>query len=261
MTRPENLAEVVSQANPFVMTLIVLVCILMGLLAVSQRILDKKGAFAASIIGAVIAITADFIWLVILILFLSMNHFVTITKYRDKEQRGLAEGRKGMRGLENVLANGLIPSVIAFSALYLEESVAPMLYLTAICAVSADTFASELGVLSNKVYLITTFKKVKAGVDGGISGLGEVSSMVGSILLAFAGFFLIGCFSKPFLQFPLTPFYFLLPFFAGVISCHLDSFLGATLQRWGYLTNNGVNFLAVTVTTMGVWALFVFEIF
>lgn len=242
------------------MVLIVLVCILMGMLAVSQKILDRKGAVAASIIGAIIAITADFIWLIILILFLAMNHFVTITKYRDKEKKGLAEGRKGMRGLENVLANGLIPSVIAFSALYLEESVAPMLYLTAICAVSSDTFASELGVLSDKVYLITSFKKVKPGVDGGISGLGEVSSVIGSIILAFAGFFLIGCFSKPFLQFPLAPFYFALPFIAGVVSCHLDSLLGATLQRWGYLTNNGVNFLAVTVTTMGVWALFVFDI-
>ncbi|MDP6154668.1 MAG: DUF92 domain-containing protein [Candidatus Thermoplasmatota archaeon] len=264
MDAATNLVEVILYRSPFYIVTVFLICILLGLFAVSKKILDRRGAIGASIIGGVIAITADFVWLILLILFLALNHFVTITKYSYKEQMGLAEGKRGMRSLDNVLANGLIPSVIAFSAVYLEEGVAPVLYLTAICAVSADTFASEIGVLSKKVYLITTFKKVKPGVDGGVSGLGEVSSMVGSVISAFFGFFLIGhlssYFSSSFLSFPLKPLYLFLPFAAGVLSCQLDSILGATLQRWGYLSNSGVNFLSVIITTMGVWALFVFDI-
>ena len=264
MAIPTTLLEAIVEKEAFYILATILVCILLGFFAVSEKILDRKGAICASIIRAVIAIAADFFWLLILILFLAMNHFVTITKYGYKVKKGLAEGKKGMRGLDNVLANGLIPGIIAFGGVYLEKGVAPVLYLTAICAVSADTFASELGVLSEKVYLITTFKKVKPGIDGGVSMLGSMSSVIGSVILAASGFFMIGYFSSyfswSFLSFPLTPLYFLVPFIAGVLSCQFDSLLGATLQRWGYLTNNGVNFLTVTVTTMAVWALFVFDI-
>ncbi len=260
MGDPSNLVELLNFHGAFHVTLALIICLLLGMFAVVGKILDRKGAVAASVIGAVIAITTDFVWLLILILFLALNHFVTITKFSYKEERGLSEGKKGKRGLDNVLANGFIPSVIAFSSLYLETGVGPVLYLTAVCAVSADTFASELGVLSEKVYMITNFKRVKPGVDGGISVLGQFSAVMGSVILAGTGFILIGFLSPRFLSFSIRPLYFLIPFIAGFISCQLDSYLGATLQRWKYLSNNGVNFLSVTVTTMSVWALFVFDI-
>ena len=252
--------ELVIDHGAFHIVMALIICLLLGLFAVLGKVLDRKGAIAASVVGVIITITTDFVWLIILIFFLALNHLVTITKFSYKEERGLAEGRKGKRGLDNVLANGLIPALIAFSALYIGERFAPVLYLTAVCAVSADTFASEIGVLSNNVYLITTFRRVEPGVDGGISGLGQFSAIMGSIILAGSGFILIGFFSPTFLSFPIKPRYFLIPFVAGFVSCQIDSLLGATLQRWKYLSNNGVNFLSVSMTTMGVWALMAFDV-
>lgn len=260
MVTPGTVTEVVLSKSPLYLAGMVAACIGLGVFAAYFRILNRKGSVAAAIIGLIIGITADLSWFVLLLIFLGSNYLVTIARTDYKRSRGLMEGNSGERGLANVLANGIVPTFVAFIAVYMESDLAAVLYITALCGVTADTFASELGILSEKVYLITNFKKVEPGVDGGISGLGEACSFLGSVIPAAAGFFFIGRYSADFLSFPLHPIYFLLPFLAGVVVCHVDSLLGATIQRRGYVSNSGVNLLSLTVVSLAVWLLFLFDV-
>ncbi|MBR2093872.1 MAG: DUF92 domain-containing protein, partial [Candidatus Methanomethylophilaceae archaeon] len=51
----------------------------------------------------------------------------------------------------------------------------------------ADTVASEIGVRDAKAYLITTFKRVPPGTNGGVSVLGTAISTVASLVIAVLG--------------------------------------------------------------------------
>jgi uncharacterized protein (TIGR00297 family) len=93
--------------------------------------------------------------------------------------------------------------------------------------------ASEIGKTAGKVYLITNFERVEPGVSGGVSLKGEVAAAIGSSIAVFTALMLqmIGLRAGA------------IALLAGFIAIHVDSLLGATLEK-KYLTNSGVNFLA-----------------
>lgn len=139
----------------------------------------------------------------------------------------------------------------------------------ACCA--ADTWASELGVLSkSKPRLITTFRAVPPGTNGGVSLLGLAASTLGG---AFVGLlYLVMSLFSPTAQ----PQVIVLGAIAGLFGSLLDSLLGATLQATWFdtsakkiceerihsagaavhicgvdvLTNEQVNAVSVLVTTV-----------
>jgi len=108
-------------------------------------------------------------------------------KYAFKSEIGAAEPKGGTRGFASVLANGWVPMVVALLSFEnpfittFPKSVAAVLYLTAISAAASDTIASELGVLSEKAYMITTFKRCKAGTNGGVSALGTSAALAAAL--------------------------------------------------------------------------------
>ncbi|KAN0078251.1 Integral membrane protein DUF92 domain containing protein [Tylopilus felleus] len=103
-----------------------------------------------------------------------------------------------------------------------------------------DTLASELGILSSSPpVLITTFKKVPPGTNGGISVGGTIASAIGGCIVGLAQFVSLvlentACRAE---------WTILLPTLigwgsaAGVLGSMLDSLLGATLQRTRYSTD------------------------
>ena len=94
--------------------------------------------------------------------------------------------------------------------------------------------ASEVGKTAEKVYLITNFKRVEPGVSGGISLLGEIAALMGCLIVCISAV-LLGVLSVKLA---------IVAFLAGFIGVHVDSILGATLEKKGYLNNAGVNFFA-----------------
>jgi Predicted membrane protein len=105
-----------------------------------------------------------------------------------------------------------------------------------IFAITADTFGSELGTLDSKTYLITTFQRTTTGINGGISFLGEVAALVGSLIIAI---------SYSLMSVNGIIVYDLIAITtAGFISCQIDSILGAVFENKGKLSKGQVNFLA-----------------
>ena len=101
-------------------------------------------------------------------------------------------------------------------------------------AATADTLASELGnVYGRRYYHILTLRPDARGLNGVVSLEGTALGLAGSAVLA-AAYCLGGGDGW-------RAFGWLLA--AGTAGNLLDSVLGATLERRGWLGNNAVNFL------------------
>ena len=64
-------------------------------------------------------------------------------------------------------------------------------YYAGFACCNADTWASEVGTLStNKPFLITNFRRVPYGTNGGVSFLGCLMSFLGGMVIGFGVFVL-----------------------------------------------------------------------
>ena len=165
-----------------------------------------------------------------------------------KERLGTAEKRLG-RGAAQVAANLGMAALLFEPAIRSWVTDAPWVSrgnvvaaipafsvgLAALAEAAADTISSELGqVLGGAPRMITTLRLVEAGTDGAISFAGSLAGVIAAGLVACAGTWA--------LQGNLAML--MASWAGGVFGLLFDSWLGATLERRGWLNNDGVNFLS-----------------
>ncbi len=210
---------------------------LLGYLAYRARIADISAMLSATLIGVVIIISNGIWWFVILLAFFFLGGLFTRYKYDFKKARGIAESKGGVRGYKNVFSNSLAALALAVAFKVFPSQAVFLLpaYLGSISTATGDTLASEIGqTWKGEPRMITTFKKVRAGTDGGVTALGELAAFAGAGAIAFLSIMLI----KNDVVLALAVLA------GGFIGTNIDSVLGATLQQKGYLSNNGVNLFA-----------------
>lgn len=119
------------------------------------------------------------------------------------------------------------------------EIILNYLVICSLAALIADTASSEVGQwVKCKTYSIISLKKTTQGIDGGVSVNGFVGSVI--CILVYLALFTI--------FYNLNWHNFILIFFISEISNLADSFLGATIQKKGYLNNEQVNFVAILLS-------------
>jgi len=229
-----------------------LLCIAVGYVIYRRGMLDLPGSVLAVGMALAISFMAETSWLFLLLLFLILGFLSTRYCYEKKRELRLAERRFGMRSWENVLANGLVPTSFALlwyltPVLALQDGWMKLCYIASVATVTGDTLSSEIGVLSRgKTVLITTLKDVPKGTDGGISALGEVTGAAGAFLIGVAAYLLGLAAFKPAIVAALA---------GGTVGFHVDSLLGALLERRKVIGNASVNFLsALTGSAAGLYA-------
>jgi uncharacterized protein (TIGR00297 family) len=159
-----------------------------------------------------------------------------------KQQLGVAEDKRG-RNTAQVAANlGAAGLAAAFSLMYpLPGSCYTVMVVAALAEATADTLASELGeVVGGQPLLVTTFRRVAPGTDGGISLAGTVAGVSGALLVVAVSWatlkLSVGDASAVAV--------------GAVGGLFVDSLLGATLERRGWLNNDAVNFLSTLAAAL-----------
>jgi uncharacterized protein (TIGR00297 family) len=165
--------------------------------------------------------------------------------YRRKLALGIAERREG-RNAWQVLANLAVAALgsVVFSAT--GNRVWLVAVVTALTEAAADTVASEIGQARGPdARLITTGQRVPAGTDGGITISGSIAGLAAGLAIAAvatAG----GMLPRAQLWIPVA---------AGFAGMLIDSLLGATVQRRGWISNQAVNLLATLAAAAVAYAI------
>lgn len=214
-------------------TALIIIC--GGILAAISKKLTLGGMIAGWAVAFMVFIGAHFTGLIIMATFFAAGVIATGWKATQKFKKGLAENKSGTRNAGQVLANAGAPAIAGL--LYLLNIIPQTLSLLIIAAcfssAIADTLSSELGnVYGRKYYNILTLKKDEQGLNGVVSIEGFLFGLAGSILIA--SIYSSSCgWNK----------YSLIIIIAGTAGNLLDSVLGATVERKGFMNNDTVNFL------------------
>jgi uncharacterized protein (TIGR00297 family) len=226
--------------------LVLLLCGLLAVLSYRLGLLTPSGSLASFAVGVLIGYLGSITWLVLLIVFALSGFVVTKYKFELKARNGLQEGKKGERTYKNVIANGLVPTAIAVVFFAAGEQSSPLANLTYLCAISvaaSDTIASELGVLSPKVRLITTMRPVPPGTNGGISAFGTLWAFLGAIFASILGWMVLFPGALPDLR-------IFVPVIFGFLGCNIDSLIGATWETKGHVDKLGTNILSMLIGSL-----------
>lgn len=185
--------------------------------------LTRSGLLAALLVGASAA-AAGAAWMALLFLYFIAATVVSRLGRENKTRKagGLLE-KSGSRDAIQVLANGGGFAAGALMFALTNEPIWVAFSAGSLAASSADTWATELGLLSRAApRSILTGKPVQPGTSGGVTLAGTGAGVVGAFLVAAVA---------PLLASGVSPG---APLIGGVAGMVVDSILGATVQerRW-----------------------------
>jgi uncharacterized protein (TIGR00297 family) len=202
-----------------------LLSIIVAWAAFRARFLTANGSVMTFILATLIFGTGGWIWAVpILIFFILSSVLSTTGKKRKTRFEGIFE-KSSRRDAGQVIANGGLSGGMALLNSLMPDPAWYLGYLGALAAVNADTWATEIGILSRvKPRLITTGKPVPHGISGGITPSGLAGALLGAFMIAIGGWL---CAGYEHLKAPLCLIWITAAGFTGSL---VDSLLGATLQ-------------------------------
>ncbi|HMA33028.1 MAG TPA: DUF92 domain-containing protein [Chloroflexia bacterium] len=207
-----------------------------GLVAYAAGSLTAGGVLGAILTGGTTLACGGLAWgLLLIVFFVSSSALSRVgTQTRRKREAARAFAKGGQRDLGQVLANGGVPAVLAVLSAAAPASWQPALYTAfaaSLAAVTADTWATELGVLSRAApRLVTSGRVVAAGTSGGVSALGLLAAAGGALFIGGAAVLLAGIW--PVRGVPAGSVGLIGSVFAGGLLGALgDSVLGATIQQ------------------------------
>ena len=205
--------------------------------------LSKSGAVAACVVGGTIFGFGGVGWAVLLVLFFISSSALSTFKARDSRKIKAAEtfDKGGRRDAAQVLANGgvaalmaLLAGVSVFPFTDLENYLYPTFlvsaYAGALAAATADTWATEIGVLSKAPpRMLTTGQVAEVGTSGAVTWVGSLASIAGALFIGLAAALLNML--MLFGPYQVNPLRLMLAALAGGVAGSLfDSLLGATVQ-------------------------------
>ncbi len=198
------------------------------------RLLTRDGVVAAVAVGTLVFGFGGWRRAGLLVLFFATSSALTRWQAARKSHPEHAAGRTGLQ----VLANGLVAAALSVWGTIWPAPWISAAFAGAIAASTADTWATEIGLLSKTpprlitARLLRTRAEVPPGTSGGVTWLGTIAACIGAAVIAgSSAAWLHTAFGRVWL--------------AGFIGMTVDSILGATVEgrRW-WMTNDTVNLLA-----------------
>lgn len=199
--------------------------VLVGILAYRKKALSRSGAWAAALVGGLVFGSGGIPWTVLLLTFFISSSLLSKTM---KERQSMAREKyaKGsQRDAGQVFANGGLAAILALlHGLWPDQAWVWVSFAGCLAAVNADTWATELGVLSPTLpRLITSGKTVEMGTSGGVTLMGYLAALAGAATIGLgAAAFSPGS--------PSLALVIVIVTLAGLAGTTFDSILGATVQ-------------------------------
>lgn len=247
--------------------------------AFAARLLSLSGAVSTFVVGLVIFGLGGGAWAVPLLAFFLSSSLLSKLFRARKTALEATEAKGSVRDAGQVWANGGVPVLVVLCFWYFNSRLPayslkwfPLIYLAALAAMNADTWATEIGKLAPRApRLLSNFRPAEAGTSGAVSLTG--------LLAAFAGAAFIPLCTL--LVWKLDGVAFFVVTWSGFLGCFADSILGASVQavyrdaatgklterthngtvanerqrgiRW--VNNDLVNFLAAAISAGCAWLL------
>ena len=207
-------------------------------------LMTKGGWISAGVLGSILWGCFSWQGWSSVVIYLLLGSLVTKIGYKFKNEKGIAEKRGGKRGPENVwgsAATGLFFAIMVklnFTNLVFYK----IGFAASFAAKLADTFGSEIGKrFGRNTYLITSFRKVESGTEGGISLEGTAASALGAIFMSLIMFIL---------NIISTKYQFLIVAISGFLATISESFIGAKFQDKYKLSNELVNSIQTSISSI-----------
>ncbi len=214
---------------------------LIGLLAYRRGSLTRSGVWGAILTGTAIFGFGGWSWGLLLITFFITSSLLSHFKERQKERLAEKFAKGHRRDIWQALANAGAGALIAIASAVVPRSETYSLleaaFVGAMATVTADTWATELGVLARwQPRLITTGRRVEVGTSGGVTFLGTFAALAGAALIGIAAVLFLFGEARLFRQtIPIDAIVLPLPAILGGLGGSLfDSVLGATVQAMYY---------------------------
>ncbi len=204
-----------------------------ALLAYRRRSLSRSGVAGTIVAGTTTLGLGGWSWGLSLVFFFVTSSFLSHFREREKASTAADKFSKGsQRDWLQVAANGGVATALALGCAATTSptlrSLARAGYAGALATATADTWATELGVLSpHAPRLITTGQQTTPGTSGGVTLLGTGAAAAGSLSLGLF-FWLIERKHRANLALPF------IAFISGLSGSLFDSLLGATVQAMYY---------------------------
>jgi uncharacterized protein (TIGR00297 family) len=243
---------------------------LIGYIGYRRRSLAPSGVAGAVLLGTLIFGLGGWAWGTLLVVFFVSSSALSHFKAARKQAVAEKFSKGGRRDLAQALANGGAAALAVIGHTVWPHPAWWAAFVGAVATVNADTWATELGVLSRaQPRLITSSRPVEAGTSGGVTWAGTLAALAGAVLIALvaAGFDMAA--GQPLGRVLLIIGVGAL---AGLLGALADSVLGATVQAiyvcelcgreterhplhtdggrthrqrgWSWLNNDWVNFLS-----------------
>lgn len=184
-----------------------------------------SGAIASIVVGTMVFGLGGLNWAIVLLWFFFSSSILSKIGEKEKDRLNLLWVKGYKRDAWQVLANGVVASALVIGHKISPEPIWYLLFISTMAAVTADTWGTEIGVLSkSSVHSILNFRKVPKGTSGGITLLGTTASLLGSLSLAVLAIL------SPFAPYDIKPETIVLVTLAGFSASLVDSIAGATIQ-------------------------------
>ncbi|XP_053321417.1 transmembrane protein 19 [Spea bombifrons] len=221
---------------------------------IKKKSLDNSGALGALLVGFILTVANYSFFSSLLVFFVTCSK---LTKWKGEIKKRFDSEYKegGQRNWVQVFCNGGVPAELALLYMvengpgeipidFSKEYTASWMCLSllgALACSAGDTWASEIAPVLSKhsPRLITTWKKVPVGTNGGVTLVGIISSLLGGLSVGIAYYVTQLLFvhdldiAAP--QWPIMIYGAM----AGLIGSLIDSYLGAIMQYSGYDEKTG----------------------
>jgi uncharacterized protein (TIGR00297 family) len=207
--------------------------ILVGYAAYKLGALSASGAAAASVVGGLIFGLGGITWATLLLVFFISSSLLSRAYAHRKKSMKEKFAKGSRRDYEQVFANGGLAALLVLVHWFTpDQAWLWIAFAGCMAAVNADTWGTELGVLSpTSPRLITNGSVVSRGTSGGVTLIGYLASLAGAGIIGIAAALFTPNMSGVAV--------ILIAVLGGLAGATVDSLLGATLQGIYYCPHCG----------------------